>query len=325
MKTYHQLTREQRYQIAALCDAGHSQTEIAHIVGVHKSTICRELSRNQATRGYLPRHAHLLALARRKGKARCALTPRHWKEVHRLLRLDWSPEQIAQRAEMEGAFHVSPEWIYQHLIADRGHGGDLSQSLRCQKLRRKRYGRTHRRRGAIAGRIGIAERPAVVTARRRLGDWEGDTLAGHRWRTGILTLVERKSRFTCLARLRNKSAPETADAVARRLRPLRDVVRTITVDNGQEFSHHQTITARLNTSVYFTDPHAPWQRGSVENTNGLLRQYFPRSLDFSTLTTPQLRKAEDRLNHRPRKCLGFRTPFEVFFNTVTPLIVAVGS
>jgi len=325
MKTYHQLTREQRYQIAALYDAGHSQTEIACIVGVHKSTICRELSRNQATHGYLPRHAHLLALARRKNKGRCLLTPQHWKEIHRLLRLDWSPEQIARRAKMEEAFHVSPEWIYLHLLSDRHCHGYLYKYLRCQKARRKRYGRAHRQRGAIAGRVSIAERPAVVAARRRLGDWEGDTLAGNRWRVGILTLVERKSRFTCLARIRNKSAPETAGAIARRLSPLRDVVRTITVDNGQEFSQHQTVTAQLNTSVYFTDPHAPWQRGSVENTNGLLRQYFPRSMDFSALTTPQLRKAEDRLNHRPRKCLGYRTPFEVFFNTVTPLIVAVAS
>jgi len=325
MKTYHQLTREQRYQIAALYEAGHSQSEIARVVGVHKSTICRELGRNQATRGYLPRHAHLLALARRKGKARCSLTPQHWEEVHRLLRLDWSPEQIARRAQAEGAFRISPEWIYQHLLADRRRGGDLYQCLRCQRVRRKRYGRAHRMRGAIAGRVGIAERPAIVAARRRLGDWEGDTLAGHRWRIGVLTLIERKSRFTRLARIRNKSAPETANAVARCLRPLRDAVQTLTVDNGQEFSRHQIITAQLNAPVYFTDPHAPWQRGSVENINGLLRQYFPRTLDFSTLTTLQLRKAEDRLNHRPRKCLGYRTPFEVFFNTLTPLVVAVGS
>jgi IS30 family transposase len=245
MKTYHQLTREQRYQIAALYEAGHTQSEIARVVGVHKSTICRELSRNQATRGYLPRHAHLLALARRKGKARCSLTPQHWEEVHRLLRLDWSPEQIARRAQAEGAFRISPEWIYQHLLADRRRGGDLYQCLRCQRVRRKRYGCAHRMCGAIAGRVGIAERPAIVAARRRLGDWEGDTLAGHRWRIGVLTLIERKSRFTRLARIRNKSAPETANAVTRCLRPLRDAVRTLTVDNGQEFSRHQTIAAQL--------------------------------------------------------------------------------
>lgn len=324
MKPYHQLTREQRYQIAALREAGHNQSEIARGIGVHKSTVSRELQRNHATRGYRPRHAHLLALARRVGKARCVLTSRHWDEVHRLLRQDWSPEQIAGRVAEEGAFRVSPEWIYQNLLQDKRRGGDLHRHLRCQKIRRKRYGKARRVRGAIAGRVGIAERPAVVARRRRLGDWEGDTLAGQRWRTGVLTLVERKSRFTRLGRLRNKSAPVTATAVARCLRPLASWVHTLTVDNGQEFARHQTITARLQAPVYFADAYAPWQRGTVENVNGLLRQYLPKTLDFATVTTQQLRRAEDRLNHRPRKCLGYRTPHEVFFNTTTRLVVAVG-
>ena len=180
-------------------------------------------------------------------------------------------------------------------------------------------------RGAIAGRTGIAERPAIVVRRRRLGDWEGDTLAGQRWRTGVLTLVERKSRLTCLGRLRNKSAAVTAKAVTHCLRPLAASVRTLTVDNGQEFAHHQTITEHLKMPIYFCDPYSPWQRGTVENMNGLLRQYFPKTLDFSTLTGRQLRRAEDRLNHRPRKCLGYKTPHEVFFSTMIRLVVAVDS
>lgn len=325
MRTYHQLTREQRYQIAALLESGHNQSEIALYLGVHKSTVSRELQRNTATRGYLPRHAHLLALARRSVKARCRLTTRHWTEVQRLICLDWSPQQIAERAQAEGAFRVSPEWIYQHLLRNKRLGGDLHLHLRCQKIRRKRYGKARRVRGAIAGRVGIVARPAVVAQRQRLGDWEGDTLAGCRWRTGVLTLVERKSRYTQLARLANKSAPVTASAVARRLRPHAARVHTLTVDNGQEFARHQIITQRLQTPVYFADPYAPWQRGTVENVNGLLRQYFPKKLDFSTLTTRKLRRAENRLNHRPRKCLGYRTPHEVFFNTTTRLVVAVDS
>lgn len=325
MKTYHQLTREQRYQIAALREAGHNQSVIARGIGVHKSTVSRELHRNRATRGYRPRHAHLLALARRAGKARCVLTAQHWAEVHRLLRQDWSPEQIAGRVAEEGAFRVSPEWIYQNLLQDKRRGGDLHRHLRCQKIRRKRYGKARRVRGAIPGRIGIAARPAVVARRGRLGDWEGDTLAGQRWRTGVLTLVERKSRLTRLGRLRNKSAPVTATAVTRCLRPLASQVHTLTVDNGQEFARHQAITARLQTPVYFADAYAPWQRGTVENINGLLRQYLPETLDFSTVTARQLRRVEGRLNHRPRKCLGYRTPHEVFFNTTTRLVVAVGS
>lgn len=325
MRTYHQLTREQRYQIAALLESGRNQHEIAHYIGVHKATVSRELRRNRATHGYLPRHAHLLALARRTNQTRCRLTSRHWAEVHRLVRADWSPQQIAERALVEGAFRVSPEWIYRHLREDRRRGGDLHRHLRCQKIRRKRYGRARRVRGAIAGRVGIAARPAIVARRRRLGDWEGDTLAGSRWRTGVLTLVERKSRFTRLGRLRNKSADVTATAVVRRLQPLVARTHTLTVDNGQEFARHRTITAHLKTPVYFADAYAPWQRGTVENVNGLLRQYFPKTIDFTTVTAPRLRRAEDRLNHRPRKCLGYRTPHEVFFNTTTRLVVAVDS
>lgn len=325
MRTYHQLTREQRYQIAALLKSGHNQSEIAWYLGVHKSTVSRELRRNVATHDYLPRHAHLLALARRSGKARCRLTARHWTEVHRLVRLDWSPQQIAERAQAEGAFRVSPEWIYQHLLRNRRLGGDLHLHLRCQKIRRKRYGKARRVRGAIAGRVGINKRPAVVAERTRLGDWEGDTLAGCRWRTGVLTLIERKSRYTQLARLTNKSAPVTAATVAQRLKPHAARVRTLTVDNGQEFARHQIITRRLKTPVYFADPYAPWQRGTVENVNGLLRQYFPKTLDFTAIAHGDLRQAEHRLNHRPRKCLGYRTPHEVFFNTTTRLVVAVDS
>lgn len=325
MTTYHQLTREQRYQIAALLETGHNQSEIARCLNVHKSTISRELRRNTATHGYLPRHAHLLALARRSGKARCRLTTRHWAEVHRLIRLDWSPEQIAKRAGAEGAFRISPEWIYQDVRRNKHLGGDLHRHLRCRKIRRKRYGQARRLRGAIAGRVGIDTRPAVVAARSRLGDWEGDTLAGCRWRTGVLTLVERKSRYTQLTRMASKSAPVTAAAVAQRLKPHTACLRTLTVDNGQEFARHQEITRRLTTVVYFAKAYAPWQRGTVENVNGLLRQYFPRKLDFTTVTHGDLRHAEHRLNHRPRKCLGYRTPHEVFFNTTTRLVVAVES
>lgn len=177
MKPHHQLTREQRYQIAALREAGHNQSEIARGIGVHKSTVSRELCCNHATRGYRPRHAHLLALARRAGKVRCTLTPRHWDEVHRLLLQDWSPEQIAGRVAEEGAFRVSPEWIYQNLLENKRQSA-LSPALPEDSAQTLRQG--PRVRGAIAGRIGIAERPAVVARRGRLGDWEGDTLAGSR-------------------------------------------------------------------------------------------------------------------------------------------------
>lgn len=321
--TYHQLTREQRYQIAALRQAGLNQREIAQMIDVHKSTISRELTRNRARRGYLPRHAHLLALTRRAAKARALLRATHWAWVRRLLRRRWSPQQIARRAQREGSFRVSHEWIYRHVLNDRRVGGALHCYLRCQKRRRKRYARISRVRGEIAERIGIRERPRIVETRGRLGDWEGDTVAGRRWRTGIVTLVERASRYSVFGRLHGKSAPHTATVVTRSLRALKHPALSLTVDNGQEFAHHRRITQTLKVPVFFADPRSPWQRGTVENTNGLLRQYFPKTLDFTTITARELRRVQNQLNHRPRKCLGYRTPYEVFFNTTTRLIGAV--
>lgn len=336
MGPYHQLTREQRYQIASYLDVGYNQRQIAERVGVHKSTISRELrrNRNRTPRGYLPRHAHLLALRRRCAKRKRRLRRRHWAWVKRLLMREFSPQQIASRARLEGAFRISHEWIYRYIATDRRLGGMLYQRLRCQKIRRKRYGRHVRRRGEIAGLRPIAERPACVAARARLGDFEGDTLAGRHWTTGVVTLADRASRYLLLGKLKRKSAPHTASVVNRRLRHLTQAahragltrsIHTLTVDRGQEFAHHDRITRRLDLPVYFADPHSPWQRGTVENTNGLLRQYFPRTIDFRTLTARDLRRAERRLNHRPRKCLGYRTPHEVFFNTMTRLIGAVTS
>lgn len=334
--TYHQLTREQRYQIASYLDCGLNQRQIAEKVGVHKSTISREVrrNRNRTPRGYLPRHAHLLTLGRRHAKVRRRLHRRHWAAVRRLLRRELSPEQIAQRARLEGVFGISHEWIYRYVAEDRRQGGGLHRFLRCQKIRRKRYGRCARVRGEIAGLRRIHERPAVVLTRSRLGDFEGDTLAGCRWTTGLVTLADRASRYTLLGKLKRKSASHTAAVVNQRLAHIvrqakhHGIARsahTLTVDRGQEFAYHDRITKRLRLPVYFADPRSPWQRGTIENINGLLRQYFPKTLDFSTLTARELRRAEHRLNHRPRKRLGYRTPHEVFFNTTTRLFGALTS
>lgn len=332
--TYHQLTREQRYQIASYLECGLNQREIAEKVGVHKSTISRELKRNgnRTRRGYLPRHAHLLTVGRRRAKVRYRLRRRHWAIVRRWLSRELSPQQIAERARLEGAFRVSHEWIYRYVVQDRREGGALYRFLRCQKRRRKRYGRPARQRGEIAGLRRIHERPAVVGERSRIGDFEGDTLAGCRWSTGVVTLTDRASRYVLLGKLEQKSASHTATIVNRRLkqwahrvtrRGLKRSFHTLTVDRGQEFARHDRITKQLGLPVYFADPHSPWQRGTVENTNGLLRQYFAKTLDFRHLTERQLRHAEHRLNHRPRKCLGYRTPYEVIFNTTTRLFGAV--
>lgn len=319
MRSYKQLTHAQRYQIDALNRAGHSQSRIAEVISVHRSTVCREMSRNHARRGYLPRHAHLLALSRRRNKVKSRLHEHHWATVVHLMKLDWSPEQIAGRLLHEGGFQISHEWIYQYVMADKERGGNLYCYLRCQKQHRKRYGKNHRMRGGIRDRVSIDQRPMIVDQRRRMGDWEADTLAGRAWSTRVLTMVERKSRYTILGALANKSAQQTAQALVRCLRQHKGSVHTLTVDNGQEFAAHRQVTAQLGTPIYFSDYYAAWQRGTVENTNGLLRQYLPKSKDFNALSRAELNYAQAQLNHRPRKCLGYRTPYEVFHSTRSKL------
>jgi transposase, IS30 family len=309
---YTQLTREQRYQIYALKKAGHTQTEMAAILGVHKSSISRELRRNRGRRGYRPARAHELAEARRCSAHRPRISAQTWARVESLLRRDWSPEQVAGRLRLEGQPTVSHERIYRYVYADKQAGGTLHLHLRCQRQRRKRYGK-HSRRGQIAGRVGIQERPRVVEAKRRLGDWEADTIVGRGGRGAILSLVERKSKLVRLWWVERKGAEEVAQASLRVLRPLCDKVLTLTSDNGGEFAHHARIAAGLGADFYFARPHASWERGVNENTNGVVRQYFPKWHDFATITAAEVEQVVERLNERPRKTLGYRTPNEVFY------------
>ncbi len=310
--SYTQLTREQRYQIYALKKAGHTQTETAAIIGVHKSSISRELRRNRGQRGYRPGRAQELAAARQHAAHRPRISAQTWVTVESLLRMEWSPEQIAGRLKLERRAAVSHERIYQYVYADKRAGGTLHLHLRCQRERRKRYGKQSRR-GQIAGRVGIEQRPAVVAARRRVGDWEADTIVGRRGRGALLSLVERKSKLLRLSLVERKGAEEVARASLEALSPLSERVLTITSDNGGEFAHHARIAQGLRADFYFARPHASWERGVNENTNGLLRQYFPKRADFSTITEAEVERVTERLNERPRKTLGYRTPNEVFY------------
>lgn len=197
MSGYTQLTREERYQIYILKKDNYSQTEISDLLGRDKSTISRELSRNRGLKGYRPKQAHHLAVARRISKARSRLDREVWQQVEALVRQEWSPEQIVGRLEMEQGVSISHEWIYQYIYADKRSGGDLYRYLRCQKKRRKRYG-SYDRRGIIPNQVSIDERPAIVATRGRLGDWEGDTVIGKRHQGALVTLVERKSLYTVM-------------------------------------------------------------------------------------------------------------------------------
>jgi len=317
MRTYHQLTREQRYQIYALQKTGHSRSEMAEVIGVHKSTVSRELTRNRGQRGYRPQQAQSLAMDRRQ-KAIPRIRPETWVLVEKLLRQDWSPEQVSGRLKKEQKVCISHEWIYQYILKDKQAGGDLYRHLRCQKKHRKRYG-TYDRRGKLPNCRSIEERPAIVNNRKRLGDWEVDTLTGKNHQQALLTLTERKSRFTLLAKVSRRTARGVRQQVCRLLLPVRDKVHTLTSDHGKEFADHEQIAEVLNLKFYFAHPYAAWERGTNENTNGLLRQYLPKKSDFQSVSNKKLEQTLSRLNFRPRKSLHFKTPFEVFYHSPVAL------
>jgi len=323
--SYTQLTQEERYQISILMKEEYNQTEIATRLGRDKSTISRETRRNWGLNGYHPKQAHNFAQQRFQDKVRCRVGSQVWQQVDRLIREEWSPEQISGRLSKEQGISLSHEWIYQYIYADKQSGGDLYRFLRCQKQRRKRYGSYHNRRGSIPNRVSIDERPAVVNNKRRFGDWEGDTVIGYGHKGVLVTLVERKSLFSVIVAIKNKTAKAVHQAVIRGLTPYKDRVHTITYDNGPEFTEHEKMAEYLNARIYFAHPYASWERGLSENTNGLIRQYFPKKRELLTVSKSEVDQVMDKLNHRPRKSLGFRTPFEVFFKKKTSLTVALQS
>lgn len=310
--SYTQLTREQRYQIYALMKVGHNQSQIGVVVGCHKSTISRELRRNRGLKGYRPYQADELAYDRQCAAYRSRIAWQTWQQVERLLCQEWSPEQIAGRLKLEQQPTVSHECIYLYVYADKRRGGTLHKHLRSQKKQRKRYS-GYIRRGQIPNRISIDKRPQIVASKGRFGDWEADTIVGARHKGGILSVVERKSKLTRLRQLATKGAAEMKDQAIKLLAPLAARVHTITVDNGKEFCEHELIAAGLHARLYFAHPYSSWERGLNENTNGLVRQYFPKKYEFARITDQDLQQVEDLLNNRPRKTLGYRTPNEVFF------------
>jgi len=311
MRTYTQLTQGQRYQISALLKIGQNQTEIAEVIGKHKSTISRELRRNQGQRGYRPKQAHQMSLDRVK-KAKPRIQEATWALIESKLQEDWSPEQISDWLKQNTDIQVSHERIYLYIYVDKRAGGSLHQHLRCQKKRRKRYG-GYDRRGKLPNRRSIDERPEIVDQRQRIGDWEVDTMIGKGHRQAIVTLTERKSRFSMLRKVERRKADLVSAAVIDLLQPVADRLHTITGDNGKEFAEHERIAQKLEVSFYFAHPYAAWERGANENMNGLVRQYIPKNRDLLSVTDEELLLIMNKLNHRPRKCLDFKTPFEVFF------------
>jgi len=312
MENYTQLTSEQRYQIYALLKKKHTQTDIGKIIGVHKSTVSRELKRNTGGRGYRPIQAHNMALQRREEKVRFGITEAQWKRVEQLLREDWSPEQISLWLIKAGEPTVSYESIYQYIYWDKDCGGDLHSHLRCKKKRRKRYG-AYDRRGNLTNQVSIDERPAVVDNREREGDWEVDTIIGKNHQQAIVSITERVLRLTYLCKVETKDAQSVETAIVRTLRSKGLPVLSITADNGREFGNHMNIAKKLDADFYFAHPYCSWERGANENSNGLVRQYFPKGTDFTTITQSDLQRVERKLNNRPRKCLDMKTPNQLAF------------
>jgi len=227
-----------------------------------------------------------------------------------------SPEQISGRLKVEYQLSISHETIYQYLITNRAGGGELYLHLRHKhKKYRKRYGSTDRR-GQIIGRVSIDDRPIIVEEKIRIGDFEGDLVIGKNHKGALATLVDRHSKFSLIAKVPNKSANNVTEAIITMLHPIKEHLHTITFDNGKEFAHHQTMADTLAVNVYFAHPYHSWERGLNEHTNGLIRQYFPKGSSLEDITVEQVMAVQDKLNHRPRKILGFKTPYEVFYGKI---------
>jgi transposase, IS30 family len=310
MRHYRRLAREERYQIKALKDSGLSVRKMAKVLGRSASTVSRELRRNRSEK-YIPRWAHEMAQNRRAqiGPPRCiTLITETW--VRQRLEQQWSPEQISGRLGLMGT-PISHETIYQYIYRDFKAGGTLYTNLR--RRRRWRRSRTATRNFKKLGKRSyqnwIRYRPSIVEKRTRIGDFERDTVLGKFRGPLLLTLVDRVTRLTRLEKLAAVNAMLTHRATVKLLKTL--PVETITNDNGPEFAFYDLTEKELQANVYFNDPYCAWQRGTNENTNGLIRQYYPKGTDFTKVRDRDLKEIETKLNNRPRKCLGYKTPLEV--------------
>ena len=312
-KGYHHLTHDLRCQIYTLKATGLRQADIARCLNITPATLSRELKRNTGLRHYRYKQAHILATVRRH---RASSRPRRMTSdlidsIEDKLRDKWSPVQISGELKLDGIL-ISPERIYQHVWHDKKRHGILYKHLRHagKKYNKRSSGKAGR--GCIPHRIDIKERPAIVEQKSRIGDWEGDLIIGVKHQGALLTYVDRKSKFTKIAKLPNKTAKAVLQGTKQTLRKLAKFVHTVTYDNGKEFAGHLDISKTLQAQCFFATPYHSWERGLNEHTNGLIRQYFPKSCDLSKLTNEEIQRVEDALNDRPRKVLQFKTPREVF-------------
>ena len=312
---YHQLSSEERYEIGAMRRQRLRVREMAEHLGRHRSTLYREVKRNRSVHDGSYRATHAVEKAsgrQRRSRRNWRYGPVEFAPVEAMIREGFSPEQVVGRRTLEGQRVMSHETIYRWLWADKRGGGTLWRHLRgARKQRRKRYGR-YDSRGRLAGKKRIEQRPAVVASRKRIGDWEIDTVHG-RGKACLVTVVERKTGLVKIGPIDRATKELTLARTVKLLWAERPRVKTITADNGTEFHNYRELESILGTRVYFATPHHAWERGTNENTNGLIRQYLPKGINLSGITQRQCDRIAEQLNNRPRLRLGFRTPNEAYY------------
>ena len=316
---YKQLTLEKRYHISALIKVGLNQKEIAIEIGVHPSTISRELRRNSdKVRGYSAETAHVIYSKKHKEKSkRFSLTKPIEKYIRAKLKQDWSPEQIAGRMKLDTGMSVVHETIYRYIYTNKKNGGKLYTYLRHKNKKYHHRSNEYRSRGTIIDRVMIGKRPKIVEKKNRIGDLEIDTVIGKDHKGALVTVVDRKSKFVLIKNVPSKEASVVTQALIEMIYPIKDITHTITSDNGKEFAYHKQVSAALDVDFYFANPYHSWERGLNEHTNGLIRQYLPKKSVFIGVSKEEIIMIQNKLNHRPRKVLNYKTPYEVFFSEMS--------
>lgn len=316
---YTHFSRDERIALQAMTAMGLPVCYIAVIMGKHQSSVCRELARNSGGGVYTGEEAHRQAGRRRrdsKGSPKRG-NPRQTEEIVKLFKEDYSPEQIAGRLRRDypdqPEMWASVETIYQYLYGEVRKNPELKKHFRHPRVKRKGRGGAEDRRGQIPDRKLIDERPEEANKKVRAGDWEGDTIEGAGKTAYIATFVDRNMKLLLGRVMPNKAAATLNEAAVRAFQPVpAECLKTLTVDNGKEFSAHKALSGELRCDIYFAHPYHSWERGLNEHTNGLIRQYLPKGTSFDTLTQEELDRIVEKINNRPRKALGYRTPNEVF-------------
>jgi IS30 family transposase len=319
--SYSQITMVQRYQIEALIKEGLSKSCIATNLNVHRSTIYREIQRNSIDGCYKAEYAQIQTRIRYQKKVKnLRFTKQHKKYILKHLKLGCSPEQISGRMKIDGLLQLSHETIYRFIYKRIKHGDKLNQYLRHKHRKYKSRKGIYEYRGKIPKAKSIHLRSQAVETKERIGDFEADTIIGKNHKEAIVTLVDRHSKFTLMQKVNSKEAFDVSRAILQLLQPLKNIVKTITSDNGKEFAYHQEIERKLGVDFYFAEPYKSWQRGLNEHTNGLIREYIPKKSKFIDYSHKQITSIQEILNHRPRKVLGYKTPYEVFFGKIVQWI-----